>query len=104
MDVRHEEFMAMADAFLGRRYDRAKLAKVESLQLALQEAQADLHQALASRRIDRSRYVDEVNRIHSSIAQQCEVILGASDFVKLFGATAAEIGGHIDKEVFLAQA
>lgn len=104
MDVRHEEFMAMADAFLGQGYDRAKLAKVESLQLALQEAQAGLYQALSSHRIDRRRYVDEVNRIHNAIAQQCEAILGASDFVKLFGATPAEISGHIDKEVFLAQA
>ena len=104
MDVRHEEFMAMADAFLGQHFDRTKLAKVESLQIALHEAQADLYEALESHRIDRTRYVDEVNNVHNSIAQQCEAILGASDFVKLFGAPPAEIGAHIDKEVFLAQA
>lgn len=104
MDVRHEEFMAMADAFLGQRFDRTKLAKVESLQLSLHQAQADLCKALESHRIDRNRYVDEVNKIHNFVAQQCEEILGASDFVKLFGATPAEIGSHIDREVFLAQA
>jgi hypothetical protein len=104
MDVRHAEFLAMADAFLGHGFDRAKLARVESLQLALHAAQADLDQALEGRRIDRSRYADEVNRAHSAIARQCEAILGASNFVKLFGATPAQIAGLIDKEIFLAQA
>jgi hypothetical protein len=104
MDVRHEEFMAMADAFLGHGFDRAKLAKVESLQLELHAAQADLDKALEGRRIDRSRYADEVNKTHRAIARQCEAILGASNFVKLFGVTPARLGGLIDKEVFLAQA
>lgn len=104
MDVRHEEFMAMADAYLGPRFDREKLAQVESLQLALREAQASLYRELDACKIERARYVDEVNKVHVAIALQCEAILGPSDFVKLFGMTPSEIGGHLDREVFLALA
>lgn len=104
MDVRHEEFMAMADAYLGPRFDREKLAQVESLQLALREAQASLYRELDACEIERARYVDEVNKVHVAIALQCEAILGPSDFVKLFGMIPSEIGGHLDREVFLALA
>lgn len=103
MDLRHEEFMAMADAFLGPHFDRVKLAQVELLQLALHDALANLARELDSHRIERSRYVDEVNKVHADIAQRCEAILGRSDFLKLFGVTPLEAGGYIDKEVFLAQ-
>ena len=70
MNVRHEEFIAMADAFLGQHFDRTKLAKVELLPLALHDAQAGLANDLDSHRIDRSRYVDEVNKLHADIAQR----------------------------------
>jgi hypothetical protein len=61
MDVRHEEFMAMANAFLGPHFDRVKLAQVELLQLALHDALAKLASELDSHRIERSRYLDEVS-------------------------------------------
>lgn len=104
MDVRHEEFMAMADAFLGTEFDRDKLARVESLQLALHEAQSKLGKELDAHRIDGSRYVDEANALHVGIAMQCQAILGAEDFVRLFGVSPLEIITHIDKEIFLEQA
>lgn len=104
MDVRHEQFMAMADAFLGPHFDRVKLAQVEQVQLALHDAQASLARELDSGRIERARYVDEVNQLHANIAQRCESILGRADFLKLFGVAPFEVGAYIDKEEFLAQA
>lgn len=104
MDVRHEEFMAMADALLGPHFDRVKLAQVEQVQLALHDAQASLARELDCGRIERARYVDEVNQLHVNIAQQCESILGRADFLKLFGVAPFEVGAYIDKEEFLAQA
>lgn len=104
MDIRHEEFMAMADAFLGPGFDRVKLAQVERLQVDLHDAKARLARDLDTRRIDRSRFVDEVNKVHADIARRCEAILGRSDFQKLFGIAPSEAGACIDKEIFLAQA
>jgi hypothetical protein len=103
MDVRHGEFMAMADEFLGKRFDREKLARVEALQLALHEAMQGLARALQSHEIDRVRYLDEVSKLNISIALQCETILGSANFIKLFGTSPAEIGSVIDPEVFLSQ-
>lgn len=103
MDVRHEEFIAMADAFLGADFDRAKLAQVELLQLALHEGQARLCEELDSNRIDGARYVEEANMLHARIASQCEAILGPADFLRLFGVSPAEISNHINKEIFLEQ-
>jgi hypothetical protein len=104
MDVRHEEFMAMADAFLGEGFDRAKLAQIESLQLALHDGQAELSKALAANLVEPADYVDAVNRLHARTAQQCETILGSPSFLMLFGVPASEAGAYIDKEQFLAQA
>lgn len=104
MDVRHEEFMAMAEAFLGTGFDREKLARVESLQLALHEAQSKLCEELDAHRIDGSRYVDEANALHVRIALQCQAILGPVDFLRLFGVSPLAVSAHIDKEMFLEQA
>lgn len=104
MDIRHEEFMAMADAFLGPHFDRAKLAQVEALQLDLHDAQTRLTIDLDARRIGRSLYVDELNKVHAHIAQRCEAILGSADFEKLFGIAPSEAGAFIDKDIFLMQA
>lgn len=103
MDVRHEEFVAMADAFLGPDFDRAKLAQVELLQLALHEGQARLCEELDSHRIDGTQYVEEANMLHARTALQCEAILGPADFLRLFGISPSEISNHINKEMFLEQ-
>ena len=103
MDIRHEEFMAMADAFLGQGFDRAKLAKVERLQAELHTEQARLSAELAASQLKPERYVDEVNRLHSAIAKKCETILGPPGFLALFGLTAAQVLAHIDKQTFLEQ-
>jgi len=104
MDVRHEEFMAMADAFLGPEYDRAKLRQVELLQLELHARQGQLFQALQSRQLNREAFVGESNRLGKDIALQCEAVLGPADFQKLFGASANELNSLIDTGAFLQQA
>lgn len=101
MDVRHEEFVAMTEAFLGPDYDEEKLAQVESEQLVLQQTQARLADDLAKQRIGPSEYLNQVNKVHAKSAQRCESILGAEDFQKLFGVPASEIGPYIDQEVFM---
>lgn len=104
MDVRHEEFMAMADAFLGPDFNPVKLAEVEALQRALHRGQAKLAKALHEHRIERTRYVDELNALHAIIARQCEQVLGPRDFLTLFGITSTEASAGIDREEFLTQA
>jgi len=101
MDIRHEEFMAMADAFLGPDYDKGKLQQVEQLQLELHAHQARLAADFQSRQLDEQAFVDESNRLSAFIAARCEAILGAADFHKLFGAAAADLNSYIDANAFL---
>lgn len=104
MDIRHEEFMVMADAFLGPRFDRAKLAQIEALQRDLHDAQARPTRQLDAGRIGRPLYADQLNKVNAHIAQRCQAILGSSDFEKLFGITPSEASPNIDKDLFLTQA
>lgn len=101
MNVRHAEFMAMTGACLGSDYDRTKLAQVEQLQCTLHHTQSLLVRKLQAKQISPEKYVAEVNKVHRSIALQCEAILGPSDFFRLFGLTPAEISQHIDMKTFL---
>jgi len=104
MDVRHEEFMAMAEAFLGPGYDPYKLAQVEQLQLELHAMQGNLANALQEQTLDRHAYIEESNRLCANIATRCEAVLGAADFFKLFGASPADLNSFIDADAFLQQA
>ena len=103
MDVRHQEFMAMAETYLGPQFNHAKLARTEALQVTLHEAQGVLAGVLQRGQIDRRQYFDELNALQVNIAKRCEAILGAENFIKLFGVSPAEVGATLDKETFLAQ-
>lgn len=46
---------------------------------------------------------DELNPPQVNIAKRCEAILGAENFIQLFGVPPAEVGATLDKETFLAQ-
>jgi len=102
MDLRHQEFQAMADAFLGENYDRQKLRAVEDFQIELRESQGELLENYQLGGMSAEVYVKLFNDRLGSAFEACERILGQADFVKLFGAKRAELGGFIDKEAFLA--
>jgi hypothetical protein len=101
-DVRHEEFSAMFDAFLGKQYDAAKRKQVEDLQVALHQQDVELQQRLQVGELNAEQYVDASNAVMEETARKCEAILGPADFEKLFGATRAELTGMIEGEAFRA--
>lgn len=103
MDVRHEEFQAMADAFLGEDFDKSKLAQVESLQIALHEYQVVFFKRYQNGELRPEEYVDHFNYLLAVTFEACESILGAKEFIHLFGVPPSEIIGFIDKDAFLEQ-
>ncbi|MCI0421453.1 MAG: hypothetical protein L0387_03650 [Acidobacteria bacterium] len=101
MNIRHAEFQTMADVFLGEGCDRAKLEQVEKLQTALHQQQAALYQRYSQEELGAEEYVTLFNTLLDNTFTECEEILGAQDFLKLFGAPRHELGGGIDREAFL---
>lgn len=101
VDIRREEFQAMADVFLGENHDREKLEQIENLQLALHEQQATLCQRYENGQLGPEDYVDSFNTLLDKTFAECEKILGEMDFLSLFGAPRSELGGFIDKQAFL---
>jgi hypothetical protein len=102
MDVRHEEFKALTDAFLGEDYDPAKLADVESLQVKAQDAQTTFYNRYSQGHMSPEQYVRAANHTWGITFVACHRILGTRDFQKLFDATPSELGAHIDLNSFLA--
>lgn len=101
MDIRHEEFPAMASVFLGDGFDPTKLGQVEDLQIALHKRQAELYQRYEAEELDPEEYVESFNTSLDNTFAECEAILGTEDFIKLFGAPRSELSGFIDRESFL---
>lgn len=102
VDVRHEEYAAMVDVFLGADFDAAKRKQVEDLQIVLHQQDVALYRRFHDGELSAEQYVDEANALLDETARKCEEILGAADFEKLFGAPRAELTGMIDREAFLA--
>lgn len=100
-DIRHAEFQAMADAFLGKGYDPTKLQRVEELQIALHKQQAELYRKYEDAKLIPEEYVDSVNNTIAATFLKYEKLLGKEDFLRLFGAPLSELSGLIDKEIFL---
>ncbi len=100
-DIRHEEFEAMADVFLGEDYDKARLHQVEDLQIVLHQQQNVLCSRYERGELDPESYVDAFNSLLDATFADCERILGAEDFQRLFGTTRESLGGFIDKDIFL---
>lgn len=101
MDIRHEEFQAMASVFLGDGFDSTKLGQVEDLQIALHKRQAELYQRYEAEELGPEEYVESFNTSLDDTFAKCEAILGTEDFIKLFGAPRSELAGFIDRESFL---
>lgn len=100
MDVRHAEFGAMADVFLGVDYDPVKLRQVEDLQVALHQRQAELSRRHDQGEISDEEYVDAANAAINDTFRECQTILGPEDFCKLFGSSPNEGVGLIDRAAF----
>ncbi|HEV8714702.1 MAG TPA: hypothetical protein VGX03_17965 [Candidatus Binatia bacterium] len=101
MDIRHAEFQAMADVFLGEDFNQTKLRQVEDLQIALHARQAELYRLYETKAIRPEDYVQSFNVLLEETFRKCEEILGQEDFLKLFGAPRSQLAGFIDKETFL---
>lgn len=102
MDIRHEEFAAMAEVYLGPSYDQDKLAEVERVQIRMQEGQNALATAFDTNSLTAEQYVDACNQLLQDSTLICERILGPDHFKMLFGVDANEAVGIIDKETFMA--
>jgi SWIB/MDM2 domain len=93
----------MFDACLGADYDAERRRHVQNAQLDLFREQRDLYNALRHGAISPEVYVDRINTVLRETFEECQVVLGASDFVKLFGETPQNVSGYVDKVAFLAQ-
>jgi hypothetical protein len=101
MDIRHAEFQAMADVFLGKGFDGSKLKQVEELQIALHKEQRKLYEDYEAERLEPGDYVRSFNALLDETFLKCEEILGQESFLQLFGAPRSELAGFIDQETFL---
>lgn len=101
MDVRHAEFQAMADVFLGKDFDLTKLKQFEDMQMALHNEQANLYRGYEAEEIGPEEYVELFNKLLDETFIKCEDILGMEDFIKVFGVPRSKVAGFIDKETFL---
>lgn len=102
IDIRHEEFAAMADVYLGAGFDKAKLVEIETLQVLLHAEQEALVAGLSAKSISLDQFVDACNKLAQDFATRCEQVLGKADFNKLFGIERGDAGALIDKDIFLA--
>jgi hypothetical protein len=102
MGVRHAEFEAIADVFLGADYDPLKRKHVENLQILLDQKEIELARQHDRGEIGDLVYVEAVNAAMEDTLEQCEAILGLDDFHKLFGGSRQELAGLIDPEIFPA--
>ena len=102
VDIRHAEFQAMADAFLGPNFDRLKVERVEALQVKMRTEQSKLHGEFLGGGLTPEQYFDALDSLFRSTFYNCELILGKRAFARLFGEPAAYLG-ILDKNTFLQQ-
>ena len=102
-EIRHNEFQALTEAFLGKHYDQEKLRLVEQEQTNLDDLRSQLIKKYKSKKLTPEDYVDQVNRLILETFKKIEKILGAKDFLKLFAADPEHAGGYIDKDLFLSR-
>lgn len=102
VDIRHAEFQAMADVFLGKDFDQTKLKQVEDLQITLYSKRVELYRSYESGKMEPEEYVRSFNVLLEETFKKCEDILGQENFLKLFHAPRNQLAGFIDEEIFLA--
>ena len=94
------ELSALVQAGLGHTVDDATLTALANMQVHLQGRVGELGGLLMERRISRTRYIEELNRVLSDASSMGEKILGFEDFHKVFGDLSADQLG--DPAAFLA--
>lgn len=99
-DVRHAEFEAMTDVFLGPDFDRGKLERVERLQVSLLDRHAELFRQHENGEMSSGKCVDSLNRATNDVFAEIEGILGPDGFLKLFGVPRHEAAAWFDEESF----
>ncbi len=101
LDVRHAEFHAMVESFLGKNYDQTKINQIEELQTEMVGRQARLAEQYQRAEIGPSEYVDRFNAMANATFDEMKRNLGEEDFIKLFGPPPDRSMGMIDKETFI---
>jgi hypothetical protein len=101
IDVRHAEFKAMTDVFLGEDFDPVKLQQVEDLQVEAHRNQAALARRHERHELSDDEYIAAANASSETAFRRCESILGAETCSKLFGVSVDEVIGLIDRTAFL---
>lgn len=100
-DIRHLEFRAMVDVFLGADFDSTKVKQIEALQIDLDKEQACLYTEYKAERLAPEEYVDRVNAAIANTFEKFESVLGRESFLKVFQAPKSECAAFIDKDAFL---
>jgi hypothetical protein len=101
--VAHKELLALADVNLGPNYNPSKLLEVARLQRHLKERQRELASQLKSGKLPPTEFSVALRRLLTQVANQCEEILGAEDYVKLFGIPAKDAADLIAPPTFNPQ-
>lgn len=102
-DIRHAELMAMVDAFLGADYDPEKISEVERLGDLMDDAIARLANDLESNHISPRDYLTKFHETSLRSFKEIESVLGAEDFLKLYGVPPEGVETLIDEDAFLDQ-
>lgn len=91
----------MVDSFLGEGYDAAKVAELERVQSETNAAHGRLAEAYQHDELGPLEYVDQFNAVALDSFAKMEMILGQSDFARLFGPPPDRSAGFIDKQAFM---
>jgi hypothetical protein len=85
-----KELRALFDVRLGEEYDQRKFDIVANLQFRLRMHKRELAAQLQSQQLTPEQFTIELRNALTKTATQCENVLGAGDFVKLFGIEAKD--------------
>jgi hypothetical protein len=98
--LRLEELSQLVQRGLGRRLEASKFQELNAIQLQLREGQAELAKRLMLDEISREQYLSALDEALSLANKQSIDLLGADDFVKIFGKLLG-VDNLIDRDAFL---
>lgn len=101
-DLRSAELMTMLDVFLGTTYDQAKKDEIAKIQGDLHRKQESLTSKFRGGALEADEYLTMLNSLIGGAFTECERVLGAEDFTRLFGVTPTAQGDFVDRQAFAA--